>query len=484
VISIVLFFAFPVGQLTAAFDHGHWMTGTPASSERTEVAVAALDGLIYVAGGFEKPNVWNLFRFTVSQTVEAYNPAINRWATKASLPIGLHHAGAAALEGHVYIAGGFIKSGVSIWNPSKRVFRYSPKTNQWEERALLLTARGGLAVTVLQGKLYAISGYDGELNPDVVEVYDLQMDSWASVASLPTPRDHLTAVTVDDRMYAIGGRVKLDYHHNLGTVEVYDPVLNQWEARLSMPTARSGISAGVSNEWIYVFGGEFENGTFDANERYSPRLNRWEVMAPMPTARHGLGAAVVDEYVYVISGGPTPGGSFSNLNEIFIPPVSAKPMKTSRAPAQHVGAVMAILGTFDEAGVLPPEADPRANQLIRALIQFQSVFMKSQTPAVQEYFSSALTSRWGTQGTAVRDSFYKKGWTSEALEAMVDYSKTHAMWPDERMKEVFRQYYLSPADWSLVQEIFLAARQRFVAENTDIHVVFAGQRDRMACGEF
>jgi hypothetical protein len=153
-------------------------------------------------------------------------------------------------------------------------------------------------------------------------------------------------------------------------------------------------------------------------------------------------------------------------------------------PAQHVGAVMAILGTFDEAGVLPPEADPRANQLIRALIQFQSVFMKSRSPAVQEYFSSALVTRWGAQWAAVRDSFYKKGWTSEALEAMVNYSKSHAMWLDEGMIEVFRQYYLSPEDWSLVQEIFLAARQRFVAENKDIHVVFAGQRDRMARGEF
>jgi hypothetical protein len=43
-------------------------------------------------------------------------------------------------------------------------------------------------------------------------------------------------------------------------------------------------------------------------------------MTPMPTARHGLGAAVVDGRLYVISGGPTPGGSFSQINEIFTPP--------------------------------------------------------------------------------------------------------------------------------------------------------------------
>lgn len=35
-IGIVLFFAFSVGQLTAALDHGRWMTGTPAPSERLE----------------------------------------------------------------------------------------------------------------------------------------------------------------------------------------------------------------------------------------------------------------------------------------------------------------------------------------------------------------------------------------------------------------------------------------------------------------
>jgi len=418
----------------------------------------------------------------VSQTVEAYNPATNRWTTKASLPIGLHHAGAAALEGHVYIAGGFIKSGVSIWNPSKRLFRYSPKTNQWEERASLPTARGGLAVTVLQGKLYAISGYDGELNPDVVEVYDPLIDSWASVASLPTPRDHLTAVTVEDRMYAIGGRVKQDYHHNLGTVEVYDPVLNQWESRPSMPTARSGITAGVRNEWIYVFGGESENGTFDANERYSPRLNRWEVMAPMPTARHGLGAAVVGEYVYVISGGPTPGGSYSNLNEIFIPPVSAKPAKTSRTPAQYVGSVMAVLATFNDAGVLPPESSVQANQLIRSLIQFQMVFVKSPEPAVREFLSLALIAQKGEQATMVLDRFALTGWTSQSLEAVVDYSKQYPMWENPKIENAFRAYNLSPEDWELVQTLFVKARQNLAHREKDFHAVFANHRSGMPGG--
>lgn len=43
-------------------------------------------------------------------------------------------------------------------------------------------------------------------------------------------------------------------------------------------------------------------------------------MASLPTARHGLGSAVIQGRIYVISGGPIPGGSFSDVNEVFIPP--------------------------------------------------------------------------------------------------------------------------------------------------------------------
>jgi len=207
----------------------------------------------------------------------------------------------------------------------------------------------------------------------------------------------------------------------------------------------------------------------------------WMTRAPAPSERTEVAVAALDGLIYVVGGFEKP--NVWNLWQLVVAP-AGELIQSTRTPVRYVGAVMAVLGTFDEAGVLPPEADPRANQLIRALIQFQSVFMKSQEPAVQEYFSSALVTRWGAQGTTVRDSFNKKGWTSESLEAMVDYSKSHPMWQEEGMKEVFRQYYLSAADWSLVQEIFQAARQRFIGEKKDIHAVFANQRGRMARGEF
>jgi len=163
-------------------------------------------------------------------------------------------------------------------------------------------------------------------------------------------------------------------------------------------------------------------------------------------------------------------------------PISAKPVKTSRTPAQHVGSVMAVLATFNDAGVLPPESSVQANQLIRALIQFQMVFVKSPEPAVREFLSSALIAQTGEQATMVFDRFALTGWTSQSLEAVVDYSQLYPMWENPTMENTFRAYNLSPEDWELVQTLFVKARQNLAHREKDFHAVFANHRSGMPGG--
>ncbi len=459
---------------------GHWMTGAPAPTARTEVAVAALDGLIYVVGGFEQSSSWMIRQSSVSTKVETYDPVTNRWSSKPDLPIGLHHAGAAVLDGDLYVVGGFTVSDDTLWSPSDRVFRFDPAGETWTERAPLPTARGGLAVTTLQGKLFAVSGYDGRENPAAVEVYDAALDQWTAVAPLPTPRDHLAAVTVGETLYAIGGRVRLNYRENLPTVEAYHVESNQWFPKADMPTPRSGIAAGVLNGWVYVFGGESGEGTFHQNERYDARLNRWQTMAPMPTARHGLGAAAVAGHIYVLSGGPRPGGSYSRLNEIFIPPSPSRPVRAGRTPAAHIGSIMALLATFHEAGVLPPESSREADRLIHALIQSQSVFLKNPDPIVRDILVSALSEKFNAKkATSLTQAFAATGWTSETLEALVDYSAQRSPADEPRLAELFHAYNVTTADWKLVQQVFAKAREQLLKQGKQVHAVFATQRASM-----
>ncbi|MCP9454968.1 MAG: hypothetical protein NNA18_02515 [Nitrospira sp.] len=301
-------------------ERGFWRLAAPMPAKRTEVAAVVLDRKIYVVGGFEKPSLGNMMNLAITSAVNVYDPVTDKWTAAAPLPVGLHHVGIGVVQKRLYVIGGYTRAGVNIWNPVATVYAYDPTTDQWTELAPMPTARGALAVAEVGGHLYAIGGFDRRANVAAVEVYDPVHNRWETRAPLPTPRDHLAVAVVDGAIYAIGGRVNGDYGRNLAVVERYDPLINRWSRVSDLPTARSGITASVCEGMIYVFGGEGLGGTFRDNEAYDPQRDQWRPMAPMPTARHGLGSATVGGYIYVIGGGPTPGGSFSDVNEVFVPP--------------------------------------------------------------------------------------------------------------------------------------------------------------------
>jgi hypothetical protein len=240
-------------------------------SARTEVAVAALVGKIYVVGGFGG-----------GRALEVYDPSADRWQRAAPIPRALHHAAAVSLRGRLYVIGGYANG----WKPVDSLFVYDPATDRWSTRAPLPTPRGALAAVVLNGKIHALGGVGpNRRNTPAHEVYDPASDTWTAAAPLPTPRDHLAAGVAANRIYAIGGRVDGSYGRNLAVNEEYDPGTDRWRTRASMPTARSGIAAAVLGESILVFGGEAPSGTFDQAEAYDARTDRWSRYVPMPTAR-------------------------------------------------------------------------------------------------------------------------------------------------------------------------------------------------------
>ncbi|TVP40902.1 kelch repeat-containing protein [Candidatus Nitrosocosmicus arcticus] len=84
-----------------------------------------------------------------------------------------------------------------------------------------------------------------------------------------------------------------------------------------MQSKRNGLAATSVNGSNYVLGGEQNRGTFDSNERYDADTNTWTKELPMPTARHGLGVASYGGKIYTIGGGPHPGLTVSDRNEIY-----------------------------------------------------------------------------------------------------------------------------------------------------------------------
>ena len=455
---------------------GTWTTLAPAPTKRTEVTAAVLGGKIYVLGGFAEPSLGNLLGMTITDRVEVYDPSTNAWTARAPLPVGLHHAAAAVTGNRLYVIGGYRQALLSAWHPVATVYIYDPEKDAWTERSPMPTPRGALAVAESGGKLYAIGGYDGERNRAEVEVYDPAGNAWTAAAPLPTPRDHLAAATVSGTIFAIGGRMNQSYARNLPTVEAYDPAGDRWTKGADLPTARSGITAGVIRGTIYVLGGESPEGTFRTNEAYSPETDRWDSAASMPTGRHGLGSAVISDRLHVISGGPTPGGSYSNVHEMFRP---AGPQSSGRASSAKVGAVMALLATFEDAGVLPPEQSRDANRLIKALIQFQAAFMKSAHPAIQRWLREALTAKFGEGAPAAQDAIKTGGWTSRSLEAVVDYAAATPVWNGPDVSEGLRAFNVGRSDFDLLARVFVEARAQYASKGRTIHEAYASRRKEM-----
>lgn len=305
-LAFTFFFAVP----SFGLENMRWETVAPSRQSRTEVAVAALDGKIYLMGGFSF--------LSVTRRVEVYDPLSDRWKEISRLPVPLHHAGAGVVNGTLYIVGGF--EGFS-WTPSNKVFAYDAKKDRWLKKQNMPTARGALGVGVWEGKLYAIGGLgenaDGKINIDANEVYDPLTDRWSEKAALPKARDHLAVAVLKGKVHAIGGRLESDFSRNLAQHDIYDPKSDKWSPAAPLPKPRSGIAAAVLKGRIYVFGGEAPEGTFHDNDAYNPATDQWKAALPMPTARHGLGAATVGGKIYVIAGGPKPGGSRSQVNEVF-----------------------------------------------------------------------------------------------------------------------------------------------------------------------
>ena len=62
-----------------------------------------------------------------------------------------------------------------------------------------------MGLAAVDGKIYAIGGYDGGSVLDSVEAYDPQLGAWALVASMSGKRHCHASVVLDGKIYAMGG---------------------------------------------------------------------------------------------------------------------------------------------------------------------------------------------------------------------------------------------------------------------------------------
>ena len=136
-----------------AAQDGKWRMGKPMSSPQGEITSAVIGKKWYVMGGYDGPNV------QARGIVTVYDASTDTWTDKKNMQIPAHHAAAVALNGKIYVFGGFVgRPGTKVWQPIPSAMLYDPETDSWKELAPMPTPRGSAQAVVVGGKIYVIGG--------------------------------------------------------------------------------------------------------------------------------------------------------------------------------------------------------------------------------------------------------------------------------------------------------------------------------------
>lgn len=206
--------------------------------------------------------------------------------------------------------------------------------NSWVPKSPMPQGGAVYGAAGVNGKIYAFGAYyyGADYLKSTIHYtsgkYDPAIDTWTTIAPMPTPRIKFATAVYENKIYIIGGKRSL-VDASLSTVEVYDPATNSWAPRAPMPTARDSMQANVVNGKIYVTSGQVSllEGLrvipSDVTEVYNPKTGTWVSAAPTPNPATGCASAVLDNKIYVIGGDKPSVGPVDALNttQIYDPAI-------------------------------------------------------------------------------------------------------------------------------------------------------------------
>lgn len=242
-----------------------WVSRAPMPTNRTQLAVVSVNNEIYAIGGSASYSGGAL------STNEEFDPASNSWTTKAPMPTPRNWISAAAVNDKIYVIDGSDNSGGIFSNNQV----YDTVTDTWTTKTPDPQTRLACGIGVVNGKIFLIGGWVRPGSPPgqpttLNEEYDPQTDTWTTKAPMPTARNGLAVAVVNNKIYAIGGATDWNpWTNNLNVVEEYDPATDTWTTVQPMPTSRSLLSAASVGNNVYAIGGMGSTGNLSANEEFS-----------------------------------------------------------------------------------------------------------------------------------------------------------------------------------------------------------------------
>lgn len=326
---LIIILVVPLFLSTAQFpivdaDENSWTTKESMPTARGGLGVAVVNGKIYAIGGSNNDTQLGL--------TEEYNPITDMWTSKTPMPTPRSGFAIAVYQNRIYCIGGTTGDNDNFVSGFTGITEvYDPAADKWETKAPMPTQRADLCAGVVNGEIYCIGGkkhwsvepFHTELN--VTEAYNPANNSWTTKSPMPIPAFGCASAVLNGKIYVIGGSHHFQLGWELDTIganQVYDPENDAWSTKASIPVEGSYAAAAATSgitapKKIYVIGGSSETDYSNVAYAYDSENNFWSTDASVPTARVYLGLAVVDDIFYAIGG--FDGENWLNVTEQYVP---------------------------------------------------------------------------------------------------------------------------------------------------------------------
>ena len=294
----------------AAQNLGRYVQLGPMPFPNAEAGAAVLDGRVYLAGGF-----------SAEEALMIYDLATDSWDRGPDIPQPVHHPAVAAVDGRIYVIGGH--------SAEEKVQIYDPATRSWSAGAENPTPRRAMGVVTLDGRIHLIGGTDGDTGGGGLSAhgaYDPATDSWEVLAPLLEPREHGYAAVIDGEIYYAAGRLNFVPKDDL---QIYDPATDTWTFGPPLPESVSGHAVQVVDGLLYAIGGEdpAKLTVTRSNQRFHPGTGEWERMLDLPRPLHAAPNVVHMGSIYLFGGVHAVEGSSQGIDQVlrYDPPPSRNP---------------------------------------------------------------------------------------------------------------------------------------------------------------
>ena len=254
-------------------ENDSWIEGVPLPEPRGAATACMIDGRIYVAGGYQ----WNADTHWFTARLDMFDPETDLWSQLPSMPTPRSLAAGAVLDGRFYLIAGRNNEG-KAFQALDVVEVFDPVSTTWTVMNPLPSAMEAPAAQSIGDTILLAGGWDGTLGGYLNQsfVYDPANDSWIIGPSLSEPRCSLASTSLWDRyVFILGGYID-GWPPFRKAVDVFDLQTSTYTTTTiaPLPEGRGGPGAVTVDGRVFVIGG----GDYDmpSHTAWYPRSNVWE----------------------------------------------------------------------------------------------------------------------------------------------------------------------------------------------------------------